>query len=511
VAGPKRVVQRPEPRVSQLHARGRSLAFALLTLARPLAAQLPEADAAFRRGDRAAARTAYERVLATDSLNVTALYRVAILDSWDGQLARSLERFARLRRLAPGDVDIMVSQATVLGWAGRVPASKALYDSVLARSPRRADALAGQARAVGWGGDLERAERLWRAALELHPDSPELLFGLAQTLYWRGRPGLAATYAARARRLAPGDTTLLALERGVRAALRPGVETTVDGAGDSEHNNFVAQEATFTTSLVGDWRGALHAGWRRATLDAAEGASYGGGGDVIAPLGAGTVLRAGLGVRRLDPLGGPTRTPLTAQLGVDVRLTRNGEASIGYGRAPFDETAALIARGFVIDGLEASLDLAPSPAWSFAGTASAAWLSDGNRRFVGTAAALVRVLPSLQLGPFARILSYRADLQDGYFAPDRFSTLEVRLVYAARRDGWGLGADGGVGSQQVFVGAAHQTAWHFGFTLSRAWGANNQVALVGAITNSAAATNSQKVVSESYRYRSLGLRFQQGL
>jgi tetratricopeptide (TPR) repeat protein len=487
------------------------LAFMLLALARQLGAQLPEADAAFRRGDRAAARAAYERVLATDSLNVTALYHVAILDGWDGQLARSLERFARLRRLAPGDEDIMVSQAAVLGWAGKGPASRALYDSVLARSPRRADALAGQARAVAWGGDLERAEHLWRAALELHPDDPDLLIGLAQTLYWRGRPGLAATYAARARGLAPGDATLLALDRDVRAALRPVLETTVDGAGDTESNNFVAQEATFTTSLAGDRRGALHAGWRRATLPTIEGASYGGGGYVIAPLGAGTVLRAGLGVRRLEPRGAPTTTPLTAELAVDVRLARNAEASIGYARAPFDETAVLIAQGFVIDGLEASLDLAPSPAWSIAGTASGAWLSDGNRRFLGTGGVLLRVLPGLQLGPFARILSYRTDFQDGYFAPNRFSVLEGRLIYAVQQDRWGLRADGGLGSQQVFTGAAHQTEWHFGLSLSREWGASNEVALVGAITNSAAATNSSKVVSESFRYRSLGLRFQQGL
>src|SRR5690349_13034438 len=84
---------------------------------RPMAAQLPDAEVAFRRGDYRAARAAYERVLVHDSTSVRALYQLAILDSWDGRLARSLERFVRLRRLAPRDDDIAVAQARVLAWA----------------------------------------------------------------------------------------------------------------------------------------------------------------------------------------------------------------------------------------------------------------------------------------------------------------------------------------------------------------------------------------------------------
>ena len=163
--------------------RAGPLALALLAAPGLLTAQLPDAEAAFRRGDHAAARAAYERVLATDSLNTQALYRLAVLDSWDGRLARSLERFARVRRLQPRDQDIMVSQAGVLAWAGQRRAAEALYDSVLTYSPARADALAGRARAVAWGGDLDRAERLWREALARQPDAAELLIGLAQTLY----------------------------------------------------------------------------------------------------------------------------------------------------------------------------------------------------------------------------------------------------------------------------------------------------------------------------------------
>jgi tetratricopeptide (TPR) repeat protein len=491
-------------------------ALALLAAPGLLGAQLPEADAAFQRGDYRTARAGYERVLATDSLNVRALYRLAILDSWDGQLSRSLQRFTRLRRLEPRDGDIMVSQAQVLAWAGRTRASEALYDSVLRISPGRADALAGRARAVAWSGDLDRAESLWRAALAQHPDSPELLIGLAQTLYWKGQPALAEAYAARARAVAPADRIARDVERLVRAALRPEVATSVDGAADSDENDFVAQEGTLTASLGGDLRGTLYAGWRYAIWRYApdsvrHGTSYGGGGYAIAALGKGAVLRAGLGVRRLEPEVGLARTPLTAQFGLGIRPGRYAAASLGYSRTAFDETALLIERGFVIDAVDLSFDVSPSPEWSISGGGGGAWISDGNRRYSAVGAVLARVLPGLQLGPFARIMGYRETPRTGYFAPNRFTVVEGRLVYAWQKRRWGVRADGGVGTQQVSDTAAQQLEWHAGLTLTRGWGANNEIALAGAITNSAGAATSGGLRSEQFRYRSLRLSIRHGL
>jgi len=486
----------------------------------PLAAQLPAADQAFQRGDYAAARASYERVLAADSSNERAMYRLAILDSWDGKLVRSLARFARLRRIDPRDPDIMVTQAQVLAWAGRTAPSEALYDSVLARFSDRADALAGRARAIAWGGDLDRAERLWRQALERHPDDPELLVGLAQTLYWKGQPDLAEVYATRARAVAPEDRTVRDLARAVRAALRPEIATKVDGASDSDNNDFVAQEATVTASLGSDLRGTLHAGWRHATLaDAAgnvitSGTSYGAGGYGIAALGKGAVLRAGLGARRVEPDGGPPRTPLTAQIGLGLRPGRYTAVGLGYSRTPFDETAGLMQQDLTIDALDWSVDASPTAGWSVSAGGGGAWFSDGNRRYSAVGAVLARVVKGLQVGPFARVMGYREPRPGLYFTPVRFSVIEGRGVYQWQRNRWGLRADGGLGSQQVQAFGAspapHQTEWHVGVSLSRGWGANNEIALVGSITNSAAAATAG-VVTGSFRYRTLGLRFRQGL
>jgi hypothetical protein len=232
---------------------------------------------------------------------------------------------------------------------------------------------------------------------------------------------------------------------------------------------------------------------------------------MIVALGRGAVLRAGLGARRIDPDSGPPRTPLTAQLGIGLRPARSTAVSVGYSRSPFDETARLMDLALMLDAVDVSVDIAPQPGWSISGGANGTWLSDGNRRLTGLVAILGQVLPGLQVGPFARVMAYRVNVGTGYFAPDRFSVLEARVVYQWQRRRWGVRADGGLGSQRVSDTSAHQAAWHVGFAVSRGWGANNELALVGSITNSAAATTGQGVRTDSFRYRTLGLRFRQGL
>jgi Flp pilus assembly protein TadD len=483
----------------------RRASFALLLCAGPLAAQRPGADSAWARGDYPHARAFYESALAADSTDVRALHRLAILDAWDGKFDRALARLARLRLLTPGDADVMVDQARTYAWAGQNAAALALYDSVLAHDPARADALAGRARAVAWSGDLERAEALWRDALAAHADDPEILIGLAQTLYWNGQAALAETYVAKARAHAPTDRSALELERQLAAELRPEVHTTFNGAGDSDHNDFWAQEAYLTGSL-GAARGTVQAGWRRSTDPVRSAASYGAGGYVVMPLGHGAVLRAGAGARRLAPTAGPATTPLTAQLGLGIRPAPFVSASLGYSRSAFDETAVLIDSGIVVNAVDVALDLAPPSRVSFSGGGGVAWLSDGNRRTGGVAAVLARVGGGLQLGAYGRLLSYRQARPGVYFAPDRFTTLEARAVYMWRRGQWGARGDGGLGTQQVFKGAKTQSEWHLGLSLSREWWSNGEIRLGGAITNSAASST-----TGAFRYRSITLSVRQGL
>ena len=485
-----------------------------LALASPAVAQVRDADAAFERGDYHAARAGYERALAQDSLDSHALYRLAVLDSWDGQLERSLARFVTLRRIERDDEDIMVAHARVLSWANRTAAAVALYDTVLRRTPARVDAIAGRARAVAWGGDLDRAEALWREGLTSHADDPELLAGLAQTLYWKGQPALAEGFAARARQLAPNDRSTRDLLDLIRAARRPDLTTWSDYAHDSDRNLYYVQQAWYSSDAGGGKRATLHGQWRHANLPGnggGSGDSYGADAALLAPLGHRTVLRTGLGVRRLAPDSGTARLPLTAQLGVSVRPGPFAAIGLAYSRSPFDETAVLIAKGFTTDAVDFSAELSPQPTVSVSAGGGSTWFSDGNRRLGGVAAVMVGVGRGLQVGALGRGMGFRVAYNNhGYFAPDRFTVFEGRAVYAWRRARWSARVDGGLGTQKVGKSAPSQSAWHGGFDLARGWAANSELALVGSITNSAA-SRTGTATAAAFRYWTLGVRLRQGL
>jgi Flp pilus assembly protein TadD len=481
----------------------------VVLIASPLAAQLPDAEAAFRAGRYRDARAAYERALAADSLNVRALYRLAILDSWDGKLARALARLETVRRLEPRDDEVMLAHARVLSWAGRYAAATALYDTILARAPDRAEALAGRARTVAWSGDLDGAEARWRAALQTHPDDPEMLVGLAQTLFWKGQTQRAEGYAVRARQLAPEDKTARDLLDLVRATVRPDFSSSGDYAHDSDRNAFTLTQATYSSPL-GPTRLTLAASWRHATDPFRAADSYGAAGWVVAPLGRGTVLRGGVGLRRLAPDSGAGRTPLTAQIGLGVRPNRNASIGVAYSRTPFDETALLIGRAFRIDGLDFSAELAPRPRVGVSLGGGPSWFSDGNRRIGAVAAVMVGVGRGLEVGALGRGLWFRdANPGRGYFAPDRFTVLEGRGTYTWRRRRWGVRADGGLGGQRIDAGAG-QTEWHAGVSVSRGWAANSELVLLASVTNSVAA-RSGTAVATGFKYWTVGLRLRQGL
>ena len=475
-----------------------------------VAAQVPRADSAFVAGDFVKARAFYEQALAADSLNERALWRLALLDSSDNQLDRSLQRFARARQVDPANADLMVAQARVMSWAGRTASAVALYDTALAQDTGRIDALAGRAQSVAWAGELDRAEGLWRSALAAHPDDPTLLVGLAQTLYWKGEPGLARSYVDRARAVAPGDASARDLERVLRAALRPDFGTSFTGAGDSDHETFYSQDLWISGPVLKDVRGTLAAGWHRAASDgSAANSSYGLSGLVVTTIAPRLGARAGLGVRHLESAVG-NHTPLTAQLGMSWQPASYAALGLGYARASFDETKTLIDSGFTYQTLDFSVDLDPKATVSISGGAGAAWFSDRNRRLSGVLGVLGGLGHGLSVGGFARTMGYRLDtLHDGYFSPARFTVLEARAIYNLRRGHWGLRADGGLGGQQIRAtsssGAPWQSEWHFTAILTRSWN-GGEITLEGFLTNSAGSNT-----VGAFHYHAVTLGFHQGL
>jgi tetratricopeptide (TPR) repeat protein len=485
---------------------------ASLSAARPLVGQLPEAEDAFTNGEYRLARQLYDSVLARDSLDPRALYRLAILDSWDGRLRQSLVRFVILRRVEPSDLDIMVAHARVLSWDGRQRYARALYDSVLAVAPDRVDALAGRARTVAWGGDLLQAERLWREALRSHPDEPELLIGLGQTLYWEGASTLAEGYVARAVELAPQDPTAQELFLLIRAEYRPEFSVSTDGWNDSDHNSAFVVTGTFAASPRNDLRGTLRGTWRR-NRDVALRSSFSEGLDgwLVKRLGGATAIRAGAGLRRLDPDSGPTHTLPTAQVAIALRPAPFAAVRVGYKHYAFDETTELVRRGYAWNELDASVELSPRPALELSAAGDAAWLSDGNQRLAATATAMVGVWRGLHLGGYGRVMGYREEHPGrGYFSPDRYLLGEGRATYNWRRQSWSARAAAGLGVQQVGRRGTAQVEYHGDFTVARSWRTVDELALVALFTNSEAARTGAEPRA-TYRYWSVEMRYRLGL
>jgi tetratricopeptide (TPR) repeat protein len=403
-----------------------------------------------------------------------------------------------------------VAQAKVLSWDGQTKVSEALYDSVLAIDSTRADAMAGRARAVAWGGDLNRAERLWREALQKHPDDPEILVGLGQTLYWEGQPVLAESYVARARQVAPADKSARDLLSQVRAERRPVATLTADGANDIEHNRFILLTGSFAGSLQPDLRGTVRAVWRQNEDDPGTTRSDGLDGWLTKSFHNGTNAHAGIGVRALYPDNGPTQTLATIQAGVGFRPAPFASFTIDYNHYPFDETRILVDSAFVWDELSADVDLQPRPNFDISAGLNMAWLSDGNHRSNFNTAAMLGVARRLRVGVYARVMGYsEANPGRGYFAPDRFLTGEGRVVYAWRHPGWWLRATGGLGVQQVGSSGPGQAEWHGEMMVAHSWKSIDEIAIVAAYTNSAAAQTATATTT-TYRYWSVGIRYQRG-
>jgi tetratricopeptide (TPR) repeat protein len=482
-----------------------------LLLSRRATAQLPEAEDAFNRGDFRAARALYDSALALDSLNPRALFRLATLDSWDGKLKRSLARFAVLRRVEPLQPDEMVAQARVLSWSGQIKWAAALYDSVLAIDSTRTDAIAGRVRMVAWGGDLNRAERLWRVALQRHPDDPEILVGLGQTLEWQGEPDLAELYVSRARQLAPSDRQARDLLSQVRAERRPLLRVTSDAANDIEHNSFVAFSGSVTALLRPALQAGLRTTWRANSDPAATSHSSGADAWLVRSFLPRVTLRGGVGVRLLSPDSGASRSLATVQLGVGVHPKNFLSIGVSYARYAFDETRLLVDSGFVWDEVSVNIDASPSPNVDLSTGLDAAWLSDGNRRLIANSAVMFGVAHGLRVGAYGRILGYRESPSPSasYFAPGKFLLGEGRVVYLWRKPGWWMRTIVGLGAQQVGTGAPTQVEWHGDAAAGHSWRSVDEISLVGSYTNSAQASTAT-AVSTTYRYWSVGLRYQIG-
>ncbi len=179
--------------------------------AAPLLAQTPvdrfetlvqTADGAWRGGRFGEARTAYEQALAIDSVGSSrAVYRLAVMLSWDGMLARAIPLFQRYTRLEPRDEEGRIALAKALAWNGQTTAAVVVYDSILGRDQTYRDAALGAALTMAWAGRFAEAVGRYDHWLAGNPKDVEAELARARALAWWGRLAEAErTYGAIAKR-----------------------------------------------------------------------------------------------------------------------------------------------------------------------------------------------------------------------------------------------------------------------------------------------------------------------
>ncbi len=145
-------------------------------------------DSAWQERRFGVARDAYLKALGLDSVaSSRAVFRVAVLYSWDGDLVRALPLFTRYTRLEPRDEEGRVALARAYAWDGQTGPAVAIYDSILGRDSTYRDAALGAAQALAWAGRFRESLGRYEGWLRDHGTDLDASLARARTLGWAGR------------------------------------------------------------------------------------------------------------------------------------------------------------------------------------------------------------------------------------------------------------------------------------------------------------------------------------
>jgi len=209
------------------------------------ARDLARADSAYADGEANRARDLYARVVAADSTQSHAVFRLAQLTR---DPLRALPLYRRYAALEPRDAWGAMALGDVLSRTGRTRAALREYGVAATLAPGERDIVSGRARVLARAGRVDEAAATLRQWLDRHPDDDELWRQLGRQVLAAGRPGQAI--AAFARGHAPaeggGDPAAIAGLRLAHVLRGPAIETATSQARDSDGNRVT------TTSLTTD-------------------------------------------------------------------------------------------------------------------------------------------------------------------------------------------------------------------------------------------------------------------
>lgn len=448
-------------------------------------------------------------------------YRDAVLGraqtlAWAGRLNEALSAYKQWLTARPTDRNASIEYARTLAWNGQMNDAEKLYIE-LAKTGN-ANAKKGLARLIGWKGDLVRSEETWRQVLITDPADPEALTGLAQVLSWQGRQTDAESTLQLALRSNPTYGDARALLRMVQADLRPSVTVSGLSANDSDDNRATGFMMDYVVRAP--WNGTMGVryGERWANFALIDSRA-----DVVnvfgrwQPAGSTWQFRADAGATRhtstlvLTPA--PQRTIVNGALRVSGNLARSLSVGLLASRAPFDETARLIASGVVSSDVAAEAELALPGPFSLSGAGSYARLTRGAREnsrnaFSSTLRWTHNRHWSLAVG--ARQFGYDTTSSDGYFAPKRYTLAEVSGRGRVGGDlGWNAEGDVGLGQQSIELfgsGAESRLAERAVLTAGYRFDTAHEVSASGGYANVAGPGQT----GSEYKYYTFSLRARVG-
>jgi tetratricopeptide (TPR) repeat protein len=468
-------------------------------------------------GQYSSAIAIYDSVITREPRNREAVLGRAQTLAWAGRLSEALAAYKQWTTARPTDREAAIDYARALAWNGQMDEAESLYTG-LAKTGN-ANATKGLARVIGWRGDLQRSERTWRQVLVTDPADAEALTGLAQVLSWQGRQGDAETALHAALRANPAYGDARALLRLVQADLRPSV--TVAGLGNNDSDNNRSTSLLLDYATRAPWNGTVGGRYSErwanfGLIDArADAVNLFGRWQ---PAASTWQLRADAGVTRhswtLAPGAGQNRTIANGALRVSGNIARSLTVGVLASRAPFDETASLIASGVVSSEFAGEGQIGLPARLTLSGSASHARLTGGasenSRNAYSSTLRWTRDRSwSLALG--ARQFGYDTTSSDGYFAPKRYTLAEVSGRGRVGGDqGWNAEGDVGLGTQSIdFFGSsagsrrAERVALAAGYRFDPA----HEFSASGSYANVA---GPGQIGGSEYRYYSFSLRARVG-
>jgi tetratricopeptide (TPR) repeat protein len=449
-------------------------------------------------------------------------YRDAVLGraqtlAWAGRLGEALSAYKQWVTAHPTDRNASIEYARALAWNGQMDDAERMYTE-LAKTGN-ANAKKGLARMIGWRGELDRSERTWREVLATDPADPEALTGLAQVLSWQGRQSDAETALQAALRANPAYGEARTLLRWVQADMRPSVTITGMGINDSDNN----RSTSFALDYVerAPWNGTVGARYVERWANFAAIDSRADAANFFArwqPAATSWQFRVDAGVTRHStsfvPTSAPKTTIMNGALSASGKVGRSLTLRMGASRAPFDETALLIANGVVSSEMAGEAEIALPARFSLLGAASQARLTGGARE--NTRNAFSSTLRwtrsrSWSLAVGARQFGYDTTSSDGYFAPKKYTLAEGSARgRIGGQLGWNADADVGLGQQRIELfgsNASSRLAERAAISLGYRFDPAHEISAAGGYANVAAPGQTS---GSEYKWYTFSLRARVG-